>query len=165
MLPFFLVSSTGQRPASYCHGVVSVMLVSVRPSVRSFVHSSVRACKNLFLQKTSQKLLTGILPNFTGMFLRWSSFKFFQIIVFYEEAIVIALCPSCLCPSVRPFIRSFIRSSVHACKKLFLQKTSPQKLLTGFLRNFTGMFLRWSSFIFLQISVFYEEFWVPWRSK
>ena len=49
--------------------------------------------------------------------------------------------------------------------KLFLQKTSPQKLLTGFLRNFTGMFLRWSSFKFIQIIVFYEEFWLPWRSK
>ena len=48
-IPFF--SSTGQRPASYCHGVVSV----VRPSVRVCV------CK-LFLQKTSpQKLLTGFL--------------------------------------------------------------------------------------------------------
>ena len=43
-----------------------------------------------------------------------------------QRAIVMALCPS----SVRP--------SVLACvRKLFLQKTS-QKLLTGFLRNFTG---------------------------
>ena len=47
----------------------------------------------------------------------------------------------------------------------FLQKISPQKLSTGFLRNFTGMFLRWSSFKFLLIIVFYEEFWLPWRSK
>ena len=29
----------------------------------------VRVCK-LFLQKTSQKLLTGFLPNFIGMFVR-----------------------------------------------------------------------------------------------
>ena len=64
-LKFF--SSTGRRPARYCHGVVSVV-----------------RCK-LFLQKTSQKLLTGFLRNFTGMFLRWSSFKFLQIIVFFEE--------------------------------------------------------------------------------
>ena len=35
-----VISSTGRRPASYCHGVVSV----VRPSVRSSVRSSVRAC-------------------------------------------------------------------------------------------------------------------------
>ena len=32
----------------------------------------VRAFVNFFLyKKTSQKLLTGFLPNFTGMFLRW----------------------------------------------------------------------------------------------
>ena len=38
-----------------------------------------RACvRKLCLQKSShQKLLTGFLPNFTRMFLRWSSFKFF----------------------------------------------------------------------------------------
>ena len=31
----------------------------------------------------------------------------------------------------------------HACVcKLFLQKTSPLKQLTGYLLNFTGMFLR-----------------------
>ena len=64
-----LFSSTGQRPASYCHGGVSVGV----------------CVRKLFLQKTSQKLLTGFLRNFTGMFLRWSSFKFLQIIVFYEE--------------------------------------------------------------------------------
>ena len=39
-------SSTGQRPASYCHGVVSI----VCPSVRSFVRLFVRACvRKLFL--------------------------------------------------------------------------------------------------------------------
>ena len=69
-----------------------------------------------------------------------------------QQAIVMALCPSC----VRPL-------SVHPCvRKPFLQKTFPQKLLTGFLRKFTGMFLRWSSFKFLQIIVFFEEFWLPW---
>ena len=74
-----------------------------------------------------------------------------------QRAIVMALCPSCIG-----------HSSVRACvcvRKLFLQKTSPQKLLTVFLRNFTGMFLRWSSFKFLQIILFYEEFWLPWQSK
>ena len=63
-----------------------------------------------------------------------------------------------MCPSVRPFVRACV------CK-LLLQKTSSQKLLTVFLQNFTGMFLNWSSFKFLQIIVFYEEFWSPWRSK
>ena len=76
-------SSTGRRPASYCHGVVSVVCPSVSPSVRACLGVCVR---KLFLQKTSpHKPLTGFLPNFTGMFLRWSSFKFLQIIVFYEE--------------------------------------------------------------------------------
>ena len=91
-----IFSSTGPRPASYCHGVESI----VRPSI----------------------------------------------------------CPSSVCTSVHPFVRACIH-------KLFLQKTSPQKLLTGFLRNFTGMFLKWSSFKFLQIIMFYEEFWLPWQSK
>ena len=71
-----------------------------------------------------------------------------------QRAFVMALCPS----SVRPSVR------VCVCK-LFLQKTSSQKLLIGFLRNFTGTFHRWSSFKFLQIVVFYEKFWLPWRSK
>ena len=64
-------SFTGQRSASYCLGIVSAVHLSVCLSVHKF-----------FLQKTSpQKLLTGFLPNFTGMFIRWSSFKFLQIIV------------------------------------------------------------------------------------
>ena len=68
-------NSTGQRPASYCHGIVSVIRLFVCPCV----------CK-LCLPKTSpQKLLTGFLPNITGMIHRWSSFKFLQIIVFHEE--------------------------------------------------------------------------------
>ena len=70
-------SSTGRRPASYCHGIVSVVHASVSPSV---------CASKVFLQKTSpQKLLTGFLPNSTGMFRRWSSFKFLQIIVSNEE--------------------------------------------------------------------------------
>ena len=76
---FLLFSSTGQRPASYCHGIVPV----VHPSVYPFARACIR---KLFIEKTSpQKHLTGFLPNFTGMFLRWSSFKFLQIIVFHEE--------------------------------------------------------------------------------
>ena len=48
-----------------------------------------------------------------------------------KRALVMALFPS-----VRPL------SIRCACvRKLCLQKTSPQKLLTGFLQNFTGMFL------------------------
>ena len=65
-----IFSSTGQRPPSYCHGVVSVC----------------QSVRKLCLQKTfPQKLLTGFLPNVTGMFLLWSSFKFFRTILFHEE--------------------------------------------------------------------------------
>ena len=49
-----------------------------------------------------------------------------------QRAIVMALCPLV----VRPW----------SVRNRFLQKRSPQKLLTGFLPNFTEMFLRWSSF-------------------
>ena len=62
-----------------------VRLASVCPSVHPSVHSSWRASVNSFFKKTSQKLLTGSVPNFTGMLLRWPSFKFIQIIVFHEE--------------------------------------------------------------------------------
>ena len=73
-------SSTGWRPVSYCIGVVSV----VRPFVCQSVFLSERVCiRKFFLQKTFLKQMTGFLQNFTGMFLRWSSFKFLQIIVFY----------------------------------------------------------------------------------
>ena len=72
------------------------------------------------------------------------------------------MCPSCLRASILLFVHLFL----HACvRKLFLQKTSLQKLLTGFLPNFIGMFQRWSSFKFLQIIVFHEEFWLPWQQK
>ena len=82
-----------------------------------------------------------------------SIFSFLAPLAKGQWAIVMALCPSCICPSICPCV----------CK-LFLQKTS-QKLLTGFLPNFTGMFLRWSSFKFLQIIMFHEEFWLPWQPK
>ena len=50
-----IFSSTGQRPASYCHDLVSIVGQSVGACVHKF-----------FLQKTSPwKLLTGFLPNFT----------------------------------------------------------------------------------------------------
>ena len=70
-----------------------------------------------------------------------------------QQAIVMALCPSC------------VRQSVHTSVNSSFKNTSPQKLLTGFLPNTTGMFLRWSSFKFLQIIVFHEEFWLPWQPK
>ena len=71
---FLLFSSTGGKPVSYCHGIVSVVRASVRLCIRK-----------LCIKKTSQKLLTAFLPNFTGMFLRCCSFKFLRIIVFHEE--------------------------------------------------------------------------------
>ena len=70
-----------------------------------------------------------------------------------QRAIVTALCLSC----VRQFVRACFR-------KLCFQKPS-QRLLTGFLPNLTRMFLRWSSFNFLQIILFHEEFWLPWQLK
>ena len=96
----------------------------------------------------------------------FQDFDFLAPLAECQRAIVMALCPSCVRPLVRSSVRPSVRPSVCACvRKLFLQKTSPQKQLTGFLRNFTGMFLKWSSFKFLQIVVFYEEFWLLWQSK
>ena len=66
-----------------------------------------------------------------------------------QRAVVMALCPWWVCASVN----------------FFFKKKSLQKLLTGFLPYFTGMFLRWSSFKFLQIIVFHLEFWLPYQPK
>ena len=89
-------------------------------------------------------------------------FQFLGSLAKGQRAIVMAFCPLCM----RPFVFPSVHSSGRACvRKLFLQKTSPQKLLTEFLPSFTGMFLRWWSFKFLQIIVFYEEFWFPWQWK
>ena len=41
------------------------------------------------------------------------------------------------------FIRRQPCACIHAFVNFFFKKTSPQKLLTGFLPNFTGMFLRY----------------------
>ena len=53
--------------------------------------------------------------------------------------------------------------------KLLLGKTYSgerfRAILALLLPNFTGMFLRWSSFTFLQIIVFHEEFWLLWQPK
>ena len=40
---FLLFSSTGQRPASYCHGVVSVLHPLVCPFLRLCVRASVKS--------------------------------------------------------------------------------------------------------------------------
>ena len=83
-----------------------------------------------------------------------------------QRAIVMGLCPSCAVrPSIWPSVCLAVRPCVRASVISSFKKTSPQKLLTGFLQNFTGMFLRWSSYKFLQIIVFYEEFWLPWQLK
>ena len=73
----------------------------------------------------------------------------FSSMVEGQQAIVMVLCLWCVRPSVHLSVR-----------KLFLQKASP-----GFLPKFTRMFLRWSSFKFLQIIVFHEEFWSLWQPK
>ena len=46
-----------------------------------------------------------------------------------QRAIVMALCPLSVRPPIHPFVCAYIL-------KFFLQNTSPQKLLTGFLPNF-----------------------------
>ena len=63
-------------------------------------------------------------------------------------------------------------ASICSLVRAFLNFSSPQKLLTGFLPNFTRKLLRWSSFKFIQIivlcgcvSVVHEEFWLLWQSK
>ena len=61
---------------------------------------------------------------------------------------------------------SVCHASICLCVcKHFLWKPFSQKLSTGFLPNFTGMFLRLSSFKVLKIIVFHEEFWLPWKSN
>ena len=67
-----------------------------------------------------------------------------------QRAIIMALCPSCMHPSAN---------------ELVLHKTSPQKPLSGFLPNFTGMFLRGASFKFFLIIVFHEEICLPWQPE
>ena len=73
---FLLFISTGRRPASCCHGV-SVL--------HPFIHPCMRASVNSSFKKLLRNCFSGFLRNFTGMFLRRSSLKFPQIIVFYEE--------------------------------------------------------------------------------
>ena len=67
------------------------------------------------------------------------SCKFLAPLAEGQQAIVMALCLSCVPSSVLVSVCSSLRWSVG---KLFLQKTSPQKLLTRFLPNFTGKFLQ-----------------------
>ena len=74
--------STGRRPASYCHGVVTSC---VRPSVRSSVRSSVRASVNFFFKKL---LLRNYWLDFNQISQECSLggplSNFLQIIVFHE---------------------------------------------------------------------------------
>ena len=50
-LVFSCFSSTGQRPASYCHGIVSVVCLSVHLSVCPYVRASVNSSfKRLLLR-------------------------------------------------------------------------------------------------------------------
>ena len=63
-----------------------------------------------------------------------------------QQGIVMAFCPLWVC-------------------NFFPKETSRQKVLTGFLPNFTAVFSRCSSFKFFQIIVFHEEFWLPWQPK
>ena len=58
------------------------------------------------------------------------AFSFLAPLAEGQGAIVMVLCPSCVCPLICPSVRPSVRACI---LKLFLQKTSPQKLLTGFL--------------------------------
>ena len=135
------ISSSSQRPASYCHGVVSVVHPSVHSSICNTepdLWGSGRSTFSLYGVQSVQLVVLGC-KNCLWVFF-WSVFNWFFLCQFYQN----------ISPS--------ICSCVH---KLFLQKPSYQKLLTGFLPNFTDMFCRWSSFKFLQIIMFHEEFWLP----
>ena len=113
------------------------------------------------MQKQTKRNIT--YPVLSTMLQLYSLAIFLAPLAGSHRASVMVLCPSYVC--------SFVRSSsghpfVSACvRKSFLLKTSPQKLLKGFLLNFTGKRLRWSSFKFLQKAVFHEEFWLPWQPK
>ena len=131
------------------HGISEWRLLALYRHKEILVNSSLKATKKNGLEQ-SQKIRWAI-QGHLGPLVLLTSLNIFTSTG--QCAIVIALCLSC----VRPFVRACI------CK-LFLQKTS-QKLLTGFLPNFTGMFLRWSSFKFLQIIVFHEEFWLSWQPQ
>ena len=52
-------------------------------SWRCVVCSSINFALKKLLLRNYIIILTGFLPNFTGMFLWWSSFKFLQTIVFH----------------------------------------------------------------------------------
>ena len=96
------------------------------PQGLSVVHR--KSLKNL----PSQKLLGQFQSNFTGMFLGWSSFRFLQIMN----------PPTQTGPG--PGLISFSQEN--------LKKSYSQKQLGQFKQEFTGMFLWWSSFRFLQIT-------------
>ena len=67
-----------------------------------------------------------------------------------QQAIVMVVCLSCVCSSVRACVR-----------KLFLQKTSPQKLLTGllFCRNVPRY--RFTEFLKIKIC---QKTWLLWET-
>ena len=83
------------------------------------IDNQVRACVRLSTF-SSQWLLTGFLPNFTGMFLKNFS--------------------SPLQKNQVDMVDFNIDNQVRACVRL--STFSSQWLLTGFLPNFTGMFLK-----------------------
>ena len=95
--------------------------------------SSVVRRREQLLQR-SPKLPGQFLPNFTGMVLWWSSFRFLKIMT--------------LGPKMAP------PGGLSVFHKKIFKKSSSLKLLGQFLQYFTGMFLGWSgwsSFRFLKI--------------
>ena len=67
-----VISSTGRRPASLCHGPVSVVRPCVRASVRPSVRPSVRALTfslNIFFAETTYRILMKFHRNVSTMVL------------------------------------------------------------------------------------------------
>ena len=119
----YVFSTTGGRPASYCHGVMCVH-PSFHLSVRPFFCTCV--CK-LFLQKTSlQKLLTGFLPNFTGMFLSWSSFHSFKLLCSMKNS-------GCLGNQSKKSLKIFSSQTTNWIALFYFQECSLDRGLQKFL--------------------------------
>ena len=61
-LLFVIFSSTGRRPASLCHGLLSVVRPCVRPSVRALTFSL-----NIFFSETTYRILMKFYRNGPAM--------------------------------------------------------------------------------------------------
>ena len=103
---------------------VSSILFLVEPKRTGHMSNGPLICRKFTNGKKYQPRVCIHQPFFRTFFVLFS--RFLAPLAEGQRAIVMVLCPSLVLPS--------LRSSVCACvRKLVLQKTSPQKLLTGFL--------------------------------